>query len=485
MIVPISGRLSWRNPPLVTIALILVNIAVFFGLQSNDQAYLQEAWQHYTESGLVRIELESYLRDQGEDPTVIQTAEEEEDEAALSTYLGRMFRDADFQRRLEQGAVIQPGDPDHAEWQQLRREYQTKLNRCSVWKWGFIPSSWRPLTLLTSMFLHGGIGHLLGNMLFLWLFGCMLEPGMGRLRFLGLYLASGVGGDLFFALFNLHSHVPLVGASGAIAGLSGALPVLYGLSKVSLFCYFGFYFTIVRVPAIALLPFWLGREIWLELSQGDLSSVAFMAHAGGIIAGAILAWIFKRFDGLSDAAAFKPPPKDEITPLVEQAMRQMGELEFDRARALFDQVLVKDPTHEIAVTQLYNIAKQLPKSPAFHQAAARYLDYLLHRPEARDKVPGLYAEYLQLAGSPRLPLAIYPPLASVLADKGQPDAAGRIITAVIKKQPLLDGLPAALLKLSAAFQKTGQTRRAEQCRRLLQKRYPQSLEARAAQSANP
>nr|MDJ0802378.1 hypothetical protein [Desulfobacterales bacterium] len=143
------------------------------------------------------------------------------------------------------------------------------------------------------------------------------------------------------------------------------------------------------------------------------------------------------------------------------------------------------PTHPTAIKQLYLIAKQQPSAPAFQPAAARYLHDLVHRPPAWDQVPGVYSEYLRLSGAPRLPLALYPPLAGVLADKGHPEDAGRILSAMIKKQPLIDGLPAALYKLAAAFQKKGQMRQAEQCRRLLAKRYPQSPEARAAASSRP
>ncbi|MGD8242599.1 MAG: hypothetical protein PVF59_07240, partial [Desulfobacterales bacterium] len=85
MIVPITGRLSWRKPPLVTIALILVNIFVFFGFQSEDRAFVQDAWQHYFDSGLVRIELEYYLRYRNEDPAIIQTAEAREDHDTINT----------------------------------------------------------------------------------------------------------------------------------------------------------------------------------------------------------------------------------------------------------------------------------------------------------------------------------------------------------------------------------------------------------------
>ena len=485
MIVPITGRLSWRKPPLVTIALILVNIFVFFGFQSEDRAFVQDAWQHYFDSGLVRIELEYFLRYRNEDPTIIRTAEAQEDHDTINTYLEQMFRDATFQQRIEQGDIVSPEDPDYPEWQALRQEYEAKLARRSAWRWGFKPDRWQPQSLITSLFLHGGLAHLLGNMLFLWLFGCMLEPGMGRLYFLALYLVSGVCGDLFFALFNLQSSTPLIGASGAIAGLMGALPVLYGRRRVSFFCYFGFYFNYIKIPAIALLPFWLGMEIWSEISRGDVSSVAFMAHAGGIIAGALQAGLLKRFQWLRDPEAFQAPPPDEIGPLLKRAMQRLGELEFDRARDLFQKILEKDPAHAIAIAQLYNIAKQQPASTAFHQAAERYLNDLVNRPASWDQVPGVYNEYLQLAGRPRLPLAIYPALAGVLADKGHPESAVRIVSAVIKKQPLLDGLPTALFKLAAAFKKTGRNDQADQCRRLLKKRYPESPEAQAASPARP
>ena len=484
MIVPITGRLSWRNPPLVTIMLILVNCAVFFGLQSEDRAFVQDAWQHYLDSGLVRIELAHYLRYRNEDPAILPTAEAQEDHDTLNTYLEQMFHDAAFQQSIKEGTMVTPEDPDYPEWKMLRQEYEAKLARRSAWRWGFKSDRWQPQTLLTSLFLHGGFGHLLGNMLFLWLFGCMLEPGMGRLRFLALYLVSGVCGDLFFALFNLQSSTPLIGASGAIAGLMGALPVLYGRRRVSFFCYFGFYFNYIKIPAIALLPFWLGMEIWSEISRGDMSSVAFLAHAGGIIAGALQAGVLKRFRYLRDPAAFQEPPPDEVTPLLKRAMQRLGELEFDRARELFLKILDKDPTHTMAITQLYNIAKQHPGSAAFHQSAGRYLNDLLGRSSGWDQVPGVYDEYLQLAGTPRLPLAIYPSLAGVLADKGHPESAARIVSALIKKQPLLDGLPTALFKLTTAFQKTGRSAQADQCRRLLKQRYPESPEAQAGSSAH-
>ncbi|MBL0713677.1 MAG: rhomboid family intramembrane serine protease [Desulfosarcina sp.] len=480
MIVPITGHLSWRKPPLITIALILINCAVFLVFQPNDQKHMEAAWRHYLDSGLARIELEYHLRYQGQDPSVLRIAEEQDDEEALAAYLEQMLGDKIFQRKLEQGDIVGPNDPDYHEWKMLRQDFEARLARVSSSPWGFKPAQWRPLTLLTSLFLHGGIGHLLGNMLFLWLFGCMLEPGMGRLRFLGLYLISGVGGDLFFALFNLHSRMPLIGASGAIAGLMGALPVLYGRRKVNFFCYFGFYFNYIKIPAIALLPFWLGMEIWSEISRGDMSSVAFMAHAGGIISGASIAWLLKRRNWLSDPEAFRTPPPDEIRPLMERAMQRLGELEFDRARDLFMEILEKDPDHGPAIMQLYNLSKQQPASPAFHQSAARYLNYLVHRPQRWDQVPGVYEEYLRMAGTPRLPIDIYPSLAGVLADKGHPESAARIISAVIKKQPLRQGLPTALLKLSAAFRKKGMARRADQCLRLLLKRYPESPEARSA-----
>lgn len=143
--------------------------------------------------------------------------------------------------------------------------------------------------MLTAMFLHGGVLHLAGNMLFLWIFGDNLEDEMGHLPYLGFYLASGVAAGLAQVLAAPLSTVPMVGASGAIAGVMGGYLLLYPRARVDVLVILIFLFYIVTVPAWLMLGLWFLFQILsglgADLSQGG---VAYWAHAGGFIAGAVL-----------------------------------------------------------------------------------------------------------------------------------------------------------------------------------------------------
>ena len=131
--------------------------------------------------------------------------------------------------------------------------------------------------ILAAMFLHGGLTHLLGNMLFLWLFGCMLEPGMGRLHFLALYLVSGVCGDLFFALFNLQSSTPLIGASGAIFGVFVAYGMIFAERTV-------LFMLIFPMKARTMVWIMIGLNAFYLVSQSG-GNVSYIAHIAGGLAG--------------------------------------------------------------------------------------------------------------------------------------------------------------------------------------------------------
>ena len=139
------------------------------------------------------------------------------------------------------------------------------------------------------MFLHGGWLHLGGNMLFLWIFGNNVEDLMGRGRFLLLYLASGVAAALAQALADQLGQVPMVGASGAIAGVLGAYLVTYPRANVHVFLWIIIFFWIVTIPAWILLGFWFAMQVFsgLATERGE-PGVAFWAHVGGFIAGILL-----------------------------------------------------------------------------------------------------------------------------------------------------------------------------------------------------
>jgi membrane associated rhomboid family serine protease len=144
-------------------------------------------------------------------------------------------------------------------------------------------------TLLTSMFLHGGWLHLGGNMLFLWIFGNNIEDLLGRLRFVVLYLGSGLAAALVQAFAAVHSQVPMIGASGAIAGVLGAYLMIYPRANVHCLVWIVIFFWIVTVPAWILLGLWFGMQLLSGLAAGPAApGVAFWAHVGGFVAGVIL-----------------------------------------------------------------------------------------------------------------------------------------------------------------------------------------------------
>ena len=161
---------------------------------------------------------------------------------------------------------------------------------------GYAPSALRGVqmippwaTLFTSMFLHGGWLHLGGNLLFLWIFGNNVEDLLGRGRFLLLYLASGVAAALAQALADKMGQVPMVGASGAIAGVLGAYLITYPRANVHCFLWIIIFFWIVTIPAWILLGFWFLMQLFsgLGTERGE-PGVAFWAHVGGFIAGILL-----------------------------------------------------------------------------------------------------------------------------------------------------------------------------------------------------
>lgn len=154
-------------------------------------------------------------------------------------------------------------------------------------------------TLFSSMFLHGGWMHLIGNMLFLWIFGDNLEDRMGHGRFLLFYLASGLGAGLAHVLAAPYSAVPTVGASGAIAGVMGGYLLLFPRAKVDILFIFLIFFRVFSVPAWLMLGAWFGLQLLNGVGADPATGgVAYWAHAGGFVIGLVLCLpLFLRLGG--------------------------------------------------------------------------------------------------------------------------------------------------------------------------------------------
>lgn len=166
--------------------------------------------------------------------------------------------------------------------------------RAAAWSSGPCPQgglSWE--ALVTSMFLHGGWFHLVGNLWFLWIFGNNVEDSMGHLRFLVFYVLTGVTAALAHVALDPASTIPMVGASGAISAVMGAYLVLYPRARVDTLFWFVVFVRVVPLPAWVLLGYWFLIQLVSTGAAGGGGGVAYAAHVGGFVAGVLLIGLFR------------------------------------------------------------------------------------------------------------------------------------------------------------------------------------------------
>lgn len=188
-----------------------------------------------------------------------------------------------------------------------------------VIEWGIVPvelvaalergafASQEVATLITSQFLHGGWLHLAGNLLYLWIFGNNVEDRFGRLAFLGFYLLGGVVAGLTQVAIAPDSTIPTIGASGAIAATLGAYLVLFPGARVTSLVFLVFFYQLIRIPAVVVLAFWFVLQLvdgFASLGVADAATsggVAFFAHIGGFVFGAVVALLVRALGGRGPA----------------------------------------------------------------------------------------------------------------------------------------------------------------------------------------
>ena len=167
--------------------------------------------------------------------------------------------------------------------------------RFPAWLSGHAPFEAAFLPLLTSMFLHSGIAHIAGNMLFLWIFGDNVEDFYGHFTYLLFYLVCGIGSGLLHVLFNMSSTVPALGASGAISGVMGAYALLYPRSRILTLVFI----FLVPIPAVIILGYWFILQFLsgissLAVGAGASGGVAWWAHVGGFLLGMLITSMARR-----------------------------------------------------------------------------------------------------------------------------------------------------------------------------------------------
>jgi membrane associated rhomboid family serine protease len=179
--------------------------------------------------------------------------------------------------------------------------YEVSLNdpdlRRFIYQYGLVPSQFSWQAAFTAMFVHGGWVHIGGNLLSLWIFGDNVEDRMGHGRFLVFYLLAGLIGNLAQTLAGPGSDVPLIGASGAIAGVMGAYLVLFPYSRILVLVFLFIFIDVIEIPAVFFLGFWFLMQLLNGVGQLAFAAgatVGFWAHVGGFLSGALGVWIFKR-----------------------------------------------------------------------------------------------------------------------------------------------------------------------------------------------
>ena len=145
------------------------------------------------------------------------------------------------------------------------------------------------LTIFSSMFMHGGFMHLIGNMLYMWIFADNIEDNLGHTKFLFFYFLAGIGAAMTQVLMDTHSQIPMVGASGAIGGVLGAYLINHPNARVSVLIPFGFFSQLIKIRALYVLGFWFILQF---ISSGG--GVAYAAHIGGFVSGMILILFFNK-----------------------------------------------------------------------------------------------------------------------------------------------------------------------------------------------
>jgi membrane associated rhomboid family serine protease len=380
LILPMERTFSIRRPPIVTFLLLIVNVIVFMTTSGSDEELLLAAVDAYDNEQILEAEFplfQAYLKsnsvDAGRWNTLESAGELDDQERFYAT--AQMLTDPEYAQYLERNT-------DWFTFEQLdaleakASIVETFVEQLSYLRYGFIPAEFSFLTMFSSQLLHGDMLHLIGNMVILVLIGITVEQLLGSFNFLLFYLLSGAIGSAVFGLVHLGSPVPLVGASGAISGLMGMYVAAYGKRPIRFFYWIGVYFNYVRLPALYMLPVWVGKEIF-DYFLTD-SNVAYSAHAGGLVAGAALVLAGKSSFSRIDTEIIENRDKDlEYREDLEYALQLIDRADFPAARGALQRLLESYPGDSRALFQLVQLEKVQPETKAYHLATFNYLKSVL------------------------------------------------------------------------------------------------------------
>jgi membrane associated rhomboid family serine protease len=292
-----------------------------------------------------------------------------------------------------------------------------------LYRFAYTPARGGGISMITALFLHSGLMHLLGNMLFFFLSGPFVEDVFGRPLFAALYLLAGIAGNVAHGLKFPNSDIPCLGASGAIAGVMGAFLVRLATSRIK-FLYIPFFPLLLNVrftffmPAFVVLPLWFGEQLWYGSVQDEGSGVGWWAHIGGFVCGAVAAGAVRLFR--IEERFINPRIENEISivqnPGLEAALDARTRGAWDQARKEIETVLRAEPGNPDAWAEAFEIGIGSQRPGDAGRAAARLLEIYVRQGE-RQLAHHLIEDAQARAGG-ELPVRFYLSAAGFLEKDG-------------------------------------------------------------------
>jgi membrane associated rhomboid family serine protease len=419
MLIPLSHEnMQGRRWPVITIAIIALNVFVFLGTHGSMDKQgpeLGEAKVHILMLAAMHPELR--LPDKAQQlVSSVQTKS-----PALWKELKNPNRDLedawDVRLRLQE-------DPEalQQEMDSLSSRYAELDAGSILGKYAFVPGRPAVMTYITANFLHAGWLHLIGNMWFLWLAGAILEDTWGRNIYPAFYLIAGALALQVHALVNAGSLTPTIGASGAIAGLMGAFLVRFPRTKVDMAWIMMYRLYRFKAAAYWLLPMWLLTELFYGTLFGQLSGVAHWAHIGGFLFGALIA-VVVRASGLEQMA--EKQIQEKVTwvshPLLAEATEQLASKQLDAAASSLRKLVQEKPDSIDAYRMLQNIYWKKNDLPAYRDSVEKLIELEL---KANDFQAAWEAyQDLKRSGAQKLPAQVWLDLCRQVETHSEPQLA--------------------------------------------------------------
>lgn len=488
LIVPLPAKPDWHRPPWVTLLLVALCCVIFFGFQQPDGAREQEAIAFYVRNGLPALELPHYLDDLDKrglhdlaDKMRPKLDRMSARNSEWTQVLLAMQDDSEFMARLHNGQVIASQEAVFSTWSSARRQFDVLWGRLFTIRFALHPRAPEPIQILMQMFMHADINHLLGNMAILFVVAYTVEDLLGRWRFLIYYLLAGFGATLPDLLWPGDPGSLSLGASGAIAGVMAMFVALYGLRRVRFFYWMVLYFNTMRAPALLILLYWLGNEIWQKTSD-PTSHVNYLAHFAGLLSGTLLTALYRQ--RRAGRSAEKLVQEDLVKQIDQQRVAAddfLRRMEFGRAARAYAALTAEHPQNADLVLRGFRVASMQADNDLLQNAIFRLFALQNATPQAHAAETAsawllTRQRHLKL---PPLNLKQWLGLLGAWIDAGHLEAADQLLPRLMARdEGVEEALAALIYRLGLKQRRLGNEAACQAAWAMLIKRYPNASEVR-------